>query len=80
MSRRLSGTLSAPSGPEVGAGYLGVEVPRCAGQPALRGLTCPQDPLSHYGAGLAARRAGEVGGADGGDLDLDVHPVQQRPG
>jgi len=75
--RRAQSTVGAS---EVGAGHLGIEPPRRAGQPVLRGASGSQDPLRHHGAGLAARRVGKVGGTDGGHLDLDVHPIQQRPG
>ncbi len=73
-------TQSAVGAPEEGAWYLGIEPPGSTRQSALRGTPGPQHPLRHHGAGLAARRAGEIRGTDRCHLDLDVHPVQQRSG
>ena len=71
---------SAVGASEVGAGYLGVEAPRGAGQSALRGPAGSQDAPGHHGAGLSMAGRSEIGCADGADLDLDVDPVQQWTG
>ena len=71
---------SAVGASEVGAGYLGVEAPRGAGQPALRGPAGTQDAPRHLDAGLSMAGGSEVGGADGTDLDLDVDSIQQWTG
>ena len=71
---------SAVGSSEVGAGDLGVEAPRGAGQPALRGPAGTQDAPRHLDAGLSMAGGSKVGGADGTDLDLDVDSVQQWTG
>jgi len=37
------------------------------------------DAAGDLGAGLSRRREGQVGGRDGGDVDMQVDAVEQRP-